>query len=274
MKIIDKLLIIGAIVCILSAVIIYISYDNKYNQHLENPEVVVTEVDETFNEDEVDDGFATEAMQKEEVTVYKSVLEIPSQNILVNIYDGISNELLKKGVCRYENTSVLGGVGVSVICGHYSSKWDYVFNNLVNVKLNDEFFIWDNNGKKHKYIVNNIFIVEPTEVWILEQDDTSCSKVRLFCCTNGGKQRLVVEGTEFDEEKYIKELADANYNKLLELNSNIDLPSHYLEVLNWYNKGNIINEVDKNLVKDFYTNFGIHLNRKELLGYDSTEIES
>ena len=255
----DTIILVIAMLCFTIALIIYAEYYSNKNQVIDKPQKIdVTTSGEIPLEDGVvDEGFATEAMKKDKVTVYKSVLQIPKQDILVNIYDGVSEDKLTKGVCRYEETSDLGSVGMTVICGHRSSRWEYVFNVLPNMNLSDKFYIWDAQGNKHIYKVTDIFIVEPTDLWILDTTDTSCSRVRLFCCTNEGKQRLVVEGKEFDSKAEAEELRSKNYDKLLDLNSIISLPNPYLDIVNWYDSSKLFDSY--NIENSYYTNFGVHL---------------
>lgn len=193
-------------------------------------------------------------MVQEEVKAYKSVLEIPSLDILVNIYNGVNKDDLKKGVCRYENTSPLGGMGLTVICGHSSNRWDYVFNPLKNISNNADIIIWDEAGNKHIYKVVNTFIVEPNETWILEQDSDLGKKLRLFCCAENGKKRLVVEATE-----KVKTSTETRLEKLLAINDSINVPSVCSELV-YFNNKQI--KLDSSLPTDFDSGIGIHINER------------
>lgn len=191
---------------------------------------------------------------QEEVRFYKSVLEIPSLDILVNIYNGVNEDDLQKGVCRYESTSVLGGMGLTVICGHASNRWEYVFNTLKNISNNADIIIWDDAGNKHIYKVSKIFKVNPNETWILNQDSDTGKKVRLFCCAEDGKKRLVVEAVQ-----EVKLSSEIRLEKLLAINDSISVPSIYSELIYFSNKPI---KLDSSLPTDFKSGIGIHINER------------
>lgn len=247
-------MLILSILCFVIAILLYLYGKDKYSQPLEPPtEIIQGSSFENSLDDitiEVEEG----DMVQEDVKIYKSVLEIPSLDILVNIYNGVNKDALQKGVCRYESTSVLGGMGLTVICGHSSNRWNYVFNPLKNISNNAEVIIWDDAGNKHVYKVSKTFIVEPNETWILEQDSDLDKKVRLFCCADNGKKRLVVEAIE--EHKIT---AETKLEKLLSINDSIIVPSISSELI-FFNNQPV--KVDNSLPLNFDSDFGIHINER------------
>jgi hypothetical protein len=145
-------------------------------------------------------------------------------------------------------------MGLTVICGHSSNRWDYVFNPLKDITNNAEVIIWDDGGNKHIYKVTKTFIVEPNETWILEQDSDVGKKVRLFCCAENGKKRLVVEAVE--EVKITDEI---RLEKLLAINNSISVPSISSE-LKYFNNKPI--KVDTSLPTEVKPNIGIYIKER------------
>lgn len=249
-----KIFLFLSLFCFISVIILYLYGRTKYNQPLEQPTEVVIGHDFNNTLEYIDLEVVTQDMVQEEVVRYQNVLEIPSLDILVNVYDEVSLDLLQKGVCRYESTSVLGGQGLTVLCGHSSNRWEYVFNPLKNISNDANIYIWDAGGKKHTYIVTKIFKIEPTETWILKDDTDFRNKIRIFCCSDNGAKRLVVEALEVEE----KDLQILKQN-LLAINDSIEVPSVYLELLNF---GKETVNMDNSLPTDFYLDFGIYIKER------------
>lgn len=136
-----------------------------------------------------------------EVKQYVNVLEIPQYDILARIYPDVSRTSLAYGVGHYPQTVDIGEKGNCVIAGHSSLIYDCILNEVKNMKLLDSFNVYDKKGKKHIYYVENIMVVEPTDMSVLDTTDTSRSEFTIITCTNGGKQRLVINAFEMTKEE-------------------------------------------------------------------------
>lgn len=127
-------------------------------------------------------------------------LSIPKLGIK-NAIVQIGGEDLKKTLIQYEGTAFPGQFGNTVIFGHsalpqFFSPTNYVsiFSTLPSLKKKDVVLI-DFDGVGYKYVVTNIFEVEPDDISVLEQrfDD---SYLTLVTCVPPGTylRRLIVEG--------------------------------------------------------------------------------
>ncbi len=129
----------------------------------------------------------------------RAILKIPKLDVQELIYLNKNNVYtdLEKGVVVYRQYDSLKDDvnNMSVILGHNSGlRTKKVFLKLEKMKIDDEFFI-EFDGKQHKYIVKNRYIVDPKEEapFVKEKDK---NKVYLFTCYPYpiNNKRLVLEG--------------------------------------------------------------------------------
>lgn len=123
-------------------------------------------------------------------------IEIPTINIDLPIYHGTTGAAMEKGAGHMEGTSLpVGGVGThAVISAHSGMASAKLFTDLDKLKLGDMFFITVCN-QKLAYEVDNIAVVEPTDIDLI-RNDTQQDYVTLLTCTPYGvnTHRLLVRG--------------------------------------------------------------------------------
>ncbi|MCQ2491093.1 MAG: class D sortase [Ruminococcus sp.] len=120
--------------------------------------------------------------------------EIPSLEIKVPVLEGTGSKQLQVSAGHFEGTGELGK-GNYCICGHNSTVYAEIFNDLDNIKNGDEMYLIDNdeNRTRYKYIVTEYKTVEPNDTWVL--NDYGDDRLTVISCTDDGKQRQVVVGT-------------------------------------------------------------------------------
>ncbi len=120
------------------------------------------------------------------------VLEIPDLNIREPVVEGTDNDALNMGAGHFPGTGTPGS-GNYCLAGHSSTVYDCIFNDLHEAKTGMRMTLSDPSGNTFSYEVTQMFIVEPDEVWIL--DDMGDDRLTLVTCTDDGSQRQVVIGT-------------------------------------------------------------------------------
>ena len=164
---------------------------NKYNEELadENPIVEMSEDD--FNVDETQSTY--DFLNSDDAI---GSLIIPSINVNLPIFDGVTNLNLQKGIAHLDNTSYPTGEKSThcVLAGHSGLSRAKILDDLDKVQIGDYFQI-DYLNTTHNYIVIDIQMVLPeeTESLRIKQDDTL---VTLVTCTpkNINSHRLLVTG--------------------------------------------------------------------------------
>ena len=138
-------------------------------------------------------------------------IEIPAINIDLPIYHGTTGAAMEKGAGHMEGTSLpVGGIGThAVISAHSGMASAKLFTDLDKLKLGDMFFITVCN-QKLAYEVDNIAVVEPTNIDLI-RIDTQQDYVTLLTCTPYGvnTHRLLVRGHRVDmAEEAISEVEE------------------------------------------------------------------
>jgi sortase A len=108
---------------------------------------------------------------------------------------------LQSGVVHYPNTALPGKEGNVVIFGHSSGQWwapgqfKFIFTLLDKVRIDDKIFL-EYQGVRYVYRVNNILIVEPTDLSVLNQN--AGHTLTLITCSPVGtsSKRLIVQATQ------------------------------------------------------------------------------
>lgn len=117
-----------------------------------------------------------------------AVLNVPSIDLTVPIYEGTTETVLQKGIGHLEGSSdVLGGSGKhAVLSGHRGLSIAKLFTDLPDVKKGDSFTIEDKNGKR-QYQVDLIQEVDAQDLSINSSKYFEVTKsgdyVTLFTCT-------------------------------------------------------------------------------------------
>ena len=138
-------------------------------------------------------------------------IEIPAINIDLPIYHGTTGAAMEKGAGHMEGTSLpVGGIGThAVISAHSGMASAKLFTDLDNLELGDMFIITVCN-EKLAYEVDNIAVVEPTDIDLIRVD-TQQDYVTWLTCTPYGvnTHRLLVRGHRVDmAEEAISEVEE------------------------------------------------------------------
>lgn len=130
-------------------------------------------------------------LYREKLMRENTVIEIPDLKIKAPVLEGTDNDILSKAVGHFIGTGDTG-TGNYCIAGHSSTIYKEYFNNLKNVELGMNINFYDKNKICYVYTVTESFIVEPDEVWVL--NDFGDNRITLITCTDDGTQRQIVVG--------------------------------------------------------------------------------
>lgn len=117
-------------------------------------------------------------------------LVIPALLLTQPIFKGVTLPTLDKGVGYWPGTAMPGRVGNVVLGGHRTSK-QKPFRNIDVLVPGDEVYVTTADGT-FVYAVTGTKIIEPTDVWIIDQ--TESATLTLFAChpPHSTKQRIAV----------------------------------------------------------------------------------
>lgn len=104
-----------------------------------------------------------------------ALLRVPRLEIEVAVFEGTDDLVLNRGVGWIAGTASPGEGGNVGIAGHR----DGFFRPLQNIALDDEIVLETTKGST-AYVVEELHIVDPTDVWVLEP--TASPSVTLVTC--------------------------------------------------------------------------------------------
>ncbi|APH15015.1 sortase family protein [Clostridium sporogenes] len=120
-----------------------------------------------------------------------AIMEIPSISLRSIIVEGTNMDDLRYYLGHFKNTAMPGINGNFSIAGHSSTIYNEILNELYKVNIKDEIKIKTLTGE-YDYIITKKFVVEPTEIGVLDQDENKKS-MTIVTCTDKGKKRLIVK---------------------------------------------------------------------------------
>jgi sortase A len=120
-----------------------------------------------------------------------ALIEIPSIKLSQGIIEGITDDILLYYLGHFEGSAMPGEKGNFAVAGHRVSNYSEAFVNLYKVEIGDEIIV-KANKKEYIYEITNSFIVDPSDVSVLE--DTEDATITLVTCTVGAKERVIVKG--------------------------------------------------------------------------------
>ncbi len=121
------------------------------------------------------------------------VFEIPALDIKAPVMEGTEHEVLSKAAGHFPDTGAVGS-GNYCIAGHNSTIYAEIFNEMKHIETGMEMYLIDNDEERTEYLytVTENFIVEPHEIWVLE--DFGDDRITIVTCTDDGTQRQIVVG--------------------------------------------------------------------------------
>ena len=184
-KISSILLVILVIIAITLMVIITKKFSER-NQNEKDLQEVIAKVEEVKKEDEA------KQIPYIEYEGYQVIgtIEIPKIDIKYPILIESNEDSLSKSVTRVGNGKV-NEIGNLCIAGHNYIDGS-MFGKIDKLENGDEIYILDLYGNKQTYKVFNKYITNPNDVSVVENAKTDKKEVTLITCTNGNKNRLII----------------------------------------------------------------------------------
>lgn len=130
-------------------------------------------------------------IQRQKLFRENAVIEISDIKIKAPVLEGTEKETLSKAAGHFIGTGDFGS-GNYCVAGHSSVIYKEYFNNLKNAEIGMKVNLYDKEKYCYTYTITEMFIVEPNEVWVL--DDFDDDRITIITCTDDGTQRQVVVG--------------------------------------------------------------------------------
>ncbi|WP_411345311.1 class D sortase [Paenibacillus sp. WLX1005] len=97
------------------------------------------------------------------------IITIPVIDVKLPVIEGATRDNMRSAAVHISETNQLGEIGNFAVAAHRAHKYGRLFNRLNEVKNGDTIQI-EAKGKTYHYTVDNIQIVEPTDVAVLNSN--------------------------------------------------------------------------------------------------------
>ncbi len=124
---------------------------------------------------------------------YLGTIRIPKIGLEATMREGVWLTVIDEGPAHWPGTAMPGGWGNVVVAGHRVTH-SHPFRDLDLLAPGDEISFTLPDGSNHTYRMTAQLIVDPSEVWIVDQ--APGRTLTLFACHPKGsaRQRIVVRG--------------------------------------------------------------------------------
>ncbi len=120
------------------------------------------------------------------------VIQIEAIDLIYAIVEGTETEDIGVAIGHISDTAGLGELGNCALAGHRGGYSGPYFKNVDQLKKGDSVVITKAGGQKFEYRVTESFIVEPTELWVIEDTGDEKAVLTLVTCEDSGDTRLIV----------------------------------------------------------------------------------
>lgn len=194
----------GIFLIVLSMTVVTVVIDTNYeSRKTMNNLLELTNTNKSnSNKSDEDLGDYQGILQDQKVETKKGVsqISIPKLKILAPIVEGTDSYSLSVSAGHFKNTAKMGGRGNYCIAGHSSSIYNCIFNDIHNINILEPMYFTNSAGKTFTYYVTEKFVVEPTEVGVLNQN-TSDKICTIVTCTDNGERRFIIRGKILSKKK-------------------------------------------------------------------------
>lgn len=194
LKLYKAIFVILVIFALVVATLIFIKYSRNYQNEKENSRVV-----ETFSKEILNKESNIENVEMQGYRVI-GIVNIPKINLTYPILDidtynpEETKEPLKISIVKYWGGNV-NDYGNLSIAGH--NNYDgTMFGKTKKLEIGDIVELTDLNKKTIQYQIYNKFVTDPNDITILQTKDKGIREVTLITCTNGNKNRLILNAKE------------------------------------------------------------------------------
>ncbi len=194
LKLYKAIFVILVIFALVVATLIFIKYSRNYQNEKENSRVV-----ETFSKEILNKESNIENVEMQGYRVI-GIVNIPKINLTYPILDidtynpEETKEPLKISIVKYWGGNV-NDYGNLSIAGH--NNYDgTMFGKTKKLEIGDIVELTDLNKKTIQYQIYNKFVTNPNDITILQTKDKGIREVTLITCTNGNKNRLILNAKE------------------------------------------------------------------------------
>ncbi len=177
-------------ICIIIFSIFFYFKKLSEKEHISNSIIKNYNISKLYSSDKIDKSKNVDLNNN---TIF-GIIEIPSINVYYPIFSNFTDELLKISPCKLfgKNLNVPDNI---CIAGHNYDNLMF-FSKIINLKTDDEIFIYDTNGKKYIYNVTDIYEVNEADLSPIFDYNRNEKILTLITCNNINLNRIIVRAKQ------------------------------------------------------------------------------
>ena len=132
------------------------------------------------------------------------IITIDKINLVYAVVEGIKDSNIGVAIGHFPDSVAIGAEGNCALAGHNGGHYSRYFKDIKNLKKGDPVVLTDLNGYEYTYNVTESFIVNPSDVYVVQDLGIKGKYLTMVTCTNKGTQRLIVRAKCTEEPTLMK----------------------------------------------------------------------
>ncbi len=120
------------------------------------------------------------------------IIEIDAIDLIYPIVEGADHAEMGVAIGHMSETAGIGEIGNCTLAGHRGGYSGPYFEDLDKLKAGDLIRLTDAFGEEYIYEMTESMVVEPTDVWVVEDTGEGKAVLTLLTCEDKGTHRLIV----------------------------------------------------------------------------------
>lgn len=120
------------------------------------------------------------------------IITIEAIDLVYAIVEGVDDYNIGVAIGHFPDSVGIGEEGNCSLAGHNGGTYGRYFGDIKNLKEGDEVVMTNLKGEEYTYVVTDYFVVEPTELSVVEDLGVKGKYLTMVTCTQHGTKRLIV----------------------------------------------------------------------------------
>ncbi len=176
---------------------ILVLFGSIYFYHLERKEDFSNSLISNYNIYRLyQSSYATETSQNKTDNSNNlfGIIEIPKIELYYPVFSNLTEELLKTSPCKFYGDTPSANGNICIAGHNYDNR--LFFSKISTLSPNDIIYIYDNNGFKYMYVIDNIYEVPSSDLSPVLNYEQNEKILTLVTCNNFNNNRIIVRAKQ------------------------------------------------------------------------------
>lgn len=134
------------------------------------------------------------------------IITIETINLIYPVVEGVETDNIGVAIGHFPDSAQIGAEGNCAMAGHNGGTYGRYFGDIKNLKKGDEVILTNTKGEEYKYYITESFVVEPTDIYVVDDLGIEGKFLTMVTCTQHGTKRLIVRAECTEEATLIRGL--------------------------------------------------------------------